>query len=202
MEHDNKNVIKEPTASYNTKIYTYADYLKFEYEEMVELIRGKIFRMSAGPKSFHQDISRNLGTEIANFLKGKNCKIYYAPFDVVLPVKNESKDKSTTVVQPDICVICDRSKIDEAGCFGAPDFIVEIISPSTSKKDMNDKLSIYEEAGVKEYWIVFPKDETINMFSLKDGKYRLQKMYTKTEQISPVTLPDLTIDLESIFNYD
>ena len=106
------------------------------------------------------------------------------------------------MLQPDICVICDRSKIDEAGCFGAPEFIVKIISPSSSKKDMNDKFSIYEEAGVKEYWILYLKDETVNMFASENGKFQLQKMRTKTEQISPVTLPKLGVELETVFNSD
>ncbi|MEM9548781.1 MAG: Uma2 family endonuclease [Bacteroidota bacterium] len=197
-EEKNENKVEEPIAGYGTG-YTYADYMKFEFDEMVELIKGKIFKMSPAPKSYHQEIGGNLYLILGNYLKDKACKVYFAPFDVVLPIRNESKDKSTTVVQPDICVICDLSKIDDAGCFGAPDFIVEIISASTSKKDMNNKYQVYEEAGVKEYWIVFPKDEIINCYVLQNGKYSLARAYTKGEKATLYTLPELTLDVDEVF---
>jgi len=191
-------VVKEPVANYGIE-YTYADYMKFEVDEMVELIRGKIFSVSPAPKSYHQEIGGNLHLIIGNFLKGKKCKIYFAPFDVVLPIEHKTKDKSTTVVQPDICIICDLSKIDEAGCFGAPDFIVEILSKSTSKKDMNDKFDVYQEAGVKEYWIIFPLEEIINCYVLEDGKYIMNRAYTKEDTASLHIFPDLIFDVDEVF---
>ena len=129
MEEDDKKV-KEPISQYGVE-YTYADYMKFEFEEMVELIRGKIFRMSPAPRSYHQEISGNLFLIFGIYFKNNPCKVFHAPFDVVLPIHHSTKDKSTTVVQPDICVICDLTKIDYAGCFGAPDLVIEIISKST-----------------------------------------------------------------------
>jgi len=190
--------VEEPASGYGMS-YTYADYLKFEFEEMVELIRGKIFRMSPAPKSFHQEICANLHLFFGNYFRQKACKVYFAPFDVVLPIHHKSKDSSTTVVQPDICVICDLDKIDDAGCFGAPDLVVEILSESTSKKDLNDKYDVYEESGVREYWIVFPKDQIINCYILEDGRFQLNASYTKDDIASPYIFPELDFPLSEVF---
>jgi len=198
MEND-ENIVKEPISD-NGIEYNYSDYLKFEFEEMVELIRGKIFRMSPTPKVYHQEISANLHLIIGNFLKGQRCKTFFAPFDVVLPIKHKTKDKSTTVVQPDICIICDLSKIDEAGCFGAPDFIVEILSKSTSKKDLNDKFDVYQESGVREYWIVYPIEEIINCYVLEDGVFRLDRAYTNGDIATLHIFPDLEFEVDEVFD--
>jgi Uma2 family endonuclease len=195
---EDKNTTEEPTADYD-KTYTYADYLKFEYDHMVELIRGKIYKMTPAPSSWHQQISSQLHISIGYFLKNKPCKVFHAPLDVILPVKNQKKNTSTTVVQPDICIICDLNKIEKAGCVGAPDLVVEILSPSTSKKDLNDKYSIYEEAGVKEYWVVYPSDKAIEVFFLENDQYDRVKIYTNDEHISPILFPDLDIDLSIVF---
>lgn len=199
MSNDStKDVVKEPIAIYGNR-YTYSDYLKFDFEEMVELIRGKIFRMSPAPKSIHQEISGNMYGIIWSYLKQKPCKVYPAPFDVVLPVQNEKRDSSTTVVQPDICVICDLSKIEERGCVGAPDLIVEILSPSTSRKDLNDKYSVYEEVGVKEYWIVMPMEQIIQVFHLKNERYLLHGAYNREDVITSEMFPGLEINLKEVF---
>jgi len=196
---DNKtDKIEEPIASYGTS-YTYADYLKFQFEEMVELIRGKIYKMSAAPRKNHQLISMALSNVIYNYLENKPCQVFAAPFDVILPVRNQAKNKATTVIQPDICVICDENKLDDAGCFGAPDWIIEIISPATSKKDLNDKYSIYEEAGVNEYWIVFPLEQIISKYILKNKKYERTESYIPEDIISPDLFPELKIEVEKIF---
>jgi len=196
---DNKtDKIEEPIASYGTS-YTYADYLKFQYEEMVELIRGKIYKMSAAPRKNHQLISMALSNVIYNYVENKPCQVFAAPFDVILPVRNQAKNKATTVIQPDICVICDENKLDDAGCFGAPDWIIEIISPATSKKDLNDKYSIYEEAGVNEYWIVFPLEQIISKYILKNKKYERTESYIPEDIISPDLFPELKIEVEKIF---
>lgn len=198
MIGDKPNIIKEPSAEYG-KVYTYADYLKFEYDELVEIIKGKVFRMSPAPKSYHQEISSNLNVLIGNYFWRRECKVFAAPFDVVLPIRNEKKNSSTTVVQPDLCVICDLNKLDEAGCFGPPDWIIEILSDSTSKKDLNDKYEVYEECGVKEYWIVMPKEKLVEVFVLVDGKYQRIKTYTQDETVSPSGFPELLIPLIDVF---
>lgn len=131
----------EPEAT-----YSYADYLRWSFEERVELIKGKLFRMSPAPRRGHQEISSIIARELLLFLKGKSCKVYYAPFDVRFPNYSDDSDEQIyTVVQPDICVVCDLAKLDEAGCKGAPDLIVEILSPSTASKDLKEKYQLYEE---------------------------------------------------------
>jgi Uma2 family endonuclease len=127
------SILNEPDVNYGYE-YTYADYLKFEFEEMVELIKGKIFPMSPAPRSKHQLINGNIFGPLWSFLKNKKCQVFIVPFDVILPIANKKREKATTVVQPDICVICNPELVEEAGCFGVPDWIVEILSPHNSKK--------------------------------------------------------------------
>ena len=189
--------VEEPDPSL---IYTYADYLKWQFEERLELFRGKIFKLSA-PDTRHQEISGNLNTELHNFLKGKEGKVFHAPFDVRLPGKNREKDEEvTTVVQPDICVICDQSKIDSRGCSGAPDLVVEILSPGNSKKEIRLKHELYEEAGVKEYWLVYPSEESVAVFLLNDNnKFDGAVIYPGDETIPAKAVPGLSINLNEIF---
>jgi Uma2 family endonuclease len=157
--------------------FTYGEYSSWPEDERWELIDGVAYDMSPAPSSLHQGISTQLIVEISLFLKGKPCKIYAAPFDVMLPVfPIESKDEINTVVQPDLSVICDPSKIIKRGCLGAPDLIIEILSPSTSKKDLNEKFQLYEKHSVKEYWVVDPGNKFIQVFHLlangeNSGKY-------------------------------
>ena len=179
--------------------YTYADYLKWQFDESVELIRGKLYQMSPAPKRKHADASVNLEYALLQYFDGKTCKVYDAPFDVRLPVQNRKKpDQIYTVVQPDLFVVCDLSKLDDDGCLGAPDWIIEIISPRTAKRDFNEKYNLYEEAGVREYWIVQPKDSAVNVYILEDGKYALVDIY-ESGDIPSCIFPELTISHERIF---
>ena len=189
--------VEEPDPS---AIYTYADYLKWQFEERLELFRGKIFKLSA-PNTNHQVISRNISGEFFHKLKKTKCECFAAPFDVRLPVKNRKKDDEvTTVVQPDICIICDLSKIDDKGCCGAPDLVIEILSPGNSKKEINLKYELYEEAGVKEYWIVNPVEENIVVFILnKQRKLSGLKMYAGEDTIYSSSVPGLNINVSDIF---
>lgn len=187
-----------------SKTYTYADYLTWQLDEYVELIKGKIFRMTPAPTKTHQTISLNIASEIAHYLKGQKCKAFHAPFDVRLPNKRKSIEKEIiSVVQPDICVVCDPSKLDERGCLGAPDLVVEILSVSTQKKDNDEKYHLYEENGVKEYWIVSPSERSVSVYELKNKRFELR------ENIDPVfnkkdvqvgIFSDLILKYEDIFN--
>ena len=185
------------------KRYTYADYLTWIDDKRRELIDGFVHLMTPAPTRKHQQISIQLSTELNLFFRNKeSCQVYNAPFDVRLPKpKTTKEDKEIfTVVQPDLCVICDPSKLDDRGCIGPPDLIVEILSPSTSKRDLTDKFKVYEEAGVKEYWTVNPNDENINVFVLdKKGKYQLSGMYAGDMKIKVSIFKDLEISLEDIF---
>jgi Uma2 family endonuclease len=193
--------VEEPDLS---GTYTYAEYLTWQWTEMAELIRGKIYKMSPAPTSLHQKVALNLSLEIGNFLRRKKCQVFIAPFDVRLPInkkKSKADEDITTVVQPDLCVICDPDKVDVRGCIGAPDWIIEILSPFTSAKDLREKFDVYEEAGVNEYWAVYPQEQTVLVYTRNaQGKYEgILKPYVRTDSIVPVTLPGLTIDLREVF---
>lgn len=203
-------IIEEPFAMYGyksldidaSKRYTYADYLTWIDERRRELIDGFIYLMSA-PKRIHARISVKLNTLIDLFLDKKmgGCHVYHAPFDVRLSTNNETADdKIYNVVQPDICVVCDLSKLDDKGCIGAPDLIVEVLSPSTLKKDWNYKFNLYEAAGVREYWIVDPDGKVVYVFLLQpDGEYDDGTVYN-VDQKAPVRIFEgLEIDLEKVF---
>ncbi|MBU0701839.1 Uma2 family endonuclease [bacterium] len=179
--------------------YTYKDYLGWPDEERWELIDGIAYDMSPSPSVDHQDISIALGTEFFVYLKGKPCKVFLAPLDVILPKKNETEEDCQTVVQPDILVVCDRTKLDSKRCKGAPDLIIEILSPSTTKKDMTVKFSLYERVGVKEYWIVHPLDKTIFVYKLDGTKYARAEMYSAEDKIKVGIFEDLEIDLAAVF---
>lgn len=190
--------VEEPDPSLR---YTYADYLKWNFEEQLELIRGKIYKMSPAPLTLHQQVSIRLSGEMYPFFKGKRCQLFAAPFDVRLPVRNRKKPSQIdTVVQPDLCVVCDESKIDKRGCIGAPDLLVEVWSKRTGKKDRTIKLEVYEEAGVKEYWIVSPVKETVQVYVLQtEGKYGNPEIYAAKDKVNSHVIPGLVIDLTDIF---
>ena len=184
------------------KTYTYADYLTWAFDETVELIKGKVFKMCPAPNTYHQEISSNLLKKILYFFGNKPCKVFHAPFDVRLPLPpNRIKDDEIqTVVQPDISIICDLGKLDIKGCLGAPDWIIEIASPSTSEKDRKDKFEVYEFSGVKEYWMVFPQERYVLAYILnEEGKYVGRPPFNKEDKVSPVIFPNLLIDLQNIF---
>ena len=183
-------------------IYSYLDYLTWQFEQRVELIKGKIFPMAA-PSRKHQVISRQINGALFIFFQKHPCEFYAAPFDVRLydnqkPVK-QNQDFNT-VVQPDVCVICDAAKLDDRGCLGAPDLMVEILSPGNSKKEMRTKLRLYEENAVKEYWIVDFDHEQVFQFILNDtGLYNPPVIYVSDEVLNCALFPDLKIDLEGLF---
>jgi Uma2 family endonuclease len=193
-----ENTAKEPAIDYQGR-YTYGDYLKFDFEEMVELIKGKIFRMSPAPRVTHQIISSRLHLMIAGFFNHKSCQVFHAPTDIVLPVKNKKKESATTVVQPDICVICDLSIIEELCVYGVPDLIIEILSPHTRKKDLQNKYEVYEEAGVKEYWIVMPEEKLVEVFLLVNNKYQRIQTFTETDIVTCQIFRGLEVDLNDVF---
>ena len=186
-----------------TRQYTYADYLTWHFDERVELIRGWISRMSPAPLRYHQNISFKLTVQIGNYLANKKCAAYAAPFDVRLANKSKKKvdNKSiVSVVQPDISVICDIEKLDEKGCVGAPDWIIEILSPGNTKKEMKEKFALYEENGVREYWIIYPEYFQVQVYVLINGKYALKDTYVKEDLIPVGIFEGFLIDSENMFS--
>ncbi|MDJ0364180.1 Uma2 family endonuclease [Hymenobacter sp. H14-R3] len=182
--------------------YTYADYLSWKFSEYVELIRGKIFRKMSAPVSAHQIISGNLSGELYVHLKRKQCRAFAAPFDVRLLRSSGNGDAQIrTVVQPDLCVVCDPAKIDARGCLGAPDWIIEIILPSTACLDTATKFDLYAENDVTEYWLVFPLDKIIQAFVRSEqGEYVLVNSYEQSGPIPSHTLSELTLEWADIFD--
>lgn len=182
--------------------YSYADYIRWKFDQFVELLRGKILPMAA-PSEYHQRISWELGGLFYPYLKGKPCRAYAAPFDVRLFDRRKSAQADRdiyTVVQPDLCVVCDRTKIDARGCLGAPDLVVEILSESNHAREMDLKYSLYEEAGVREYWIISPQDQTALVYILnEEGIFVGLKPVTNEGVLRSHIFPDLTINMATIF---
>jgi Uma2 family endonuclease len=184
-----------------TKTYSYADYLLWQFQERVELIKGKIFEMSPAPSRKHQEVSRVLNRYLDRYFEHNSCGLYTAPFDVRLVNFKKSTDdtKVFTVVQPDLCVVCDREKLDDRGCLGSPDLVIEILSPGNSKKEMGIKFDLYEENGVKEYWIVNQSEKTILLYVLKDAKFIGLKPIVESGKLESPTFPDLKFPIKNIF---
>ncbi|GHV16925.1 hypothetical protein FACS189493_3630 [Spirochaetia bacterium] len=186
--------------------YTYADYLEWDEDFRAEIINGEVYAMSP-PLTVHQRIVRKLTIKIGTWLEGKTCELFPAPFGVRLSPKEDYSDD--TVLEPDLVVICDSAKIDERGCNGAPDLVIEILSPSNTNRDTLVKLNLYLDAGVREYWIVDPKNQYVQIYTLDQGRYFMtaygicdpnDPLSRFTQDIAPVgVLPGLTIDLKTIF---
>jgi Uma2 family endonuclease len=183
------------------KEYTFADYLTWPEGERWEIIDGVAY-MQAAPSPAHQLISGELYRQFANYLRDKPCKAYPAPFCVRLTKGDEKNSEDIKkVVEPDITIVCDQSKIDEKGCNGTPDMIVEVISPSSIKNDRILKFNQYERAGVKEYWIVEPDGKLVSVFILQEnGKYGRPEIYTEDDTVIINIFSDLAIDLKPVFS--
>jgi len=199
QEPDDKNKtasLEEIDLSSN---YSYANYLTWLFDDRVELIKGKVYEMSA-PARYHQQVSGSLYYFLFHYLKSKSCKVYAAPFDVRFFKDSKSDRDIDTVLQPDICVICDRAKLDDKGCIGAPDIVVEILSPGNNRKELFSKYKVYEEFGVKEYWAVNPGEKTLLKYMLdSDGKYQAFRLFTVSEKVHSEILPDFELDLDEVF---
>lgn len=179
-----------------SKAYTVKEYLSWKFQEKVELLKGYITKMSPAPSSGHQRISGNIHGQLWSILRNRKCQLFSAPFDVYLPSLNGVGE---TVVQPDLCVICDISKIKKQGCVGTPDLIIEILSPGNARREMKDKYEIYELAGVKEYWVVFPSAQVLQVYLLKDEVFVPQKPYTSGDIYTSAVLEGFALEVESIF---
>ena len=195
--------VEEPESPYG---FTYADYLTWNFKERIELIRGKIFKMTPAPSISHQKISINIENKFTVFLNGKPCNMLHAPVDVKLKGKPFRKKKLrdeeiTTVVQPDIIIVCDEEKLqDTRSVDGAPELVVEILSPGNTTTETKYKLDLYEENCVLEYWVVYPEYKQIQVFILnKDEKYSKPVIYESGENISSVVLIGLSIPTDDIF---
>lgn len=180
-----------------SRTYSYADYFNWKFDERLELIRGKVFRMRPAPSSTHQRICGRVYVKFYEYLHEKTCEVFIAPFDVRLPVSSTADDAIFTVLQPDICVVCDPAKIDERGCLGAPDLVVEVLSPGNNRKELINKYKAYEEAGVQEYWIINPEKKLLSVYSLGEGN-----SYRELDLVAGMKnslFPDLGLRMEELF---
>ncbi|SJM94820.1 conserved hypothetical protein [Crenothrix polyspora] len=184
--------------------YSYADYMTWRFDDAVELIKGKIMLMSPAPNVTHQRISMRFSGALFSYFHNKKCQVFAAPLDVRLYDRKKSilaNQDIHTVVQPDLCVICKPELLDEQGCNGAPDWIIEILSPGNSKREMKIKYELYQESGVSEYWLVDPVHKVIHQLVLDDsGCYQISKMVTDEDSLSPHLFPDLVIDAAEVFD--
>ncbi len=188
------------TAEKRPQTFTYADYAQWPDDQRWELINGQAYAMT-GPSRLHQEIVFELAGQIRNYLQGKSCKGYTAPFDVRLPRQNETDAKVDTVVQPDLSVICDLAKLDKLGCRGAPDWIIEVLSPSTALKDMNIKRNLYQLHGVQEYWLIHPEDRWVMIYRLKaENHYDQSEVFGMDEPTKVQLFPELMIDWSFMVN--
>jgi Uma2 family endonuclease len=180
--------------------FCYRDYKNWPNDERWELIDGIAWDMSPAPSRKHQWIVMELGALIRNHLKGKKCQIYPAPFDVFIFEPNEEKDDIRNIVQPDLTVICDREKLKGKGCFGAPDLVVEILSPYTSKKDLNEKFNLYERSGVREYWVFDPGFQALQIYRITDkGRFSEADIFEQKDLVTSVVLEGFQFRLSEIF---
>lgn len=180
--------------------FTYADYLAWSDEERWELIDGETYDMSPGPGMRHQRLSARLTAKMYAHLDGKPCQVFAAPLDVRPLATVDTPDNLVdTVVQPDLLVVCDEKKLEERGVVGAPDLVVEILSPYTAHKDLTNKFNLYERAGVREYWVVFPEQKIIQVFRLEDGRYGRHQTVGTGDILEVPWLDELKLDLDSVF---
>jgi Uma2 family endonuclease len=170
-----------------SKTYTYADYLKWSFDERLALIKGKIFKMGPAPGSLHQRISLRLSRWVGDYLEGKSCEAFTAPFYVRIPRRS------------DLSIICDPKKIDDKGCLGAPDLIVEILSPGNNRMELKNKYEVYEEAGVLEYWVIQPTEKTFSRYILKNGRFESSRMLIPGDEVTTSILPGFVLNLDRLF---
>lgn len=181
-----------------TEYYQYGDYLNWPDTTRYELIDGEAYMMAPAPDLAHQDIAGEIYRQVANALNDKRCRPFIAPVDVRLPKRNEADEHIDTVVQPDMFVVCDSNKLDRRGVRGAPDWIVEVLSPSTASRDQIKKRMLYERAGVGEYWLVHPVDRIVTVYRLIDGEYRKPDIYELQGETAIGVLPDVVIQWDEL----
>ena len=183
----------------DTRYHTYADYLMWSRTYGDELIDGTAYvREPPSPSRSHQEVVLELGRQISNALEGRSCRVYVAPFDVRLPKLNEEDDRIDTVVQPDVLIVSDLTKIDERGVRGAPDWVAEVLSPSTGAHDRHIKLFAYERAGVREVWLIDPVKRTLTVYSLEAGRYDGGTRVELKGRIRLAAVAGVTIDCDRV----
>jgi len=185
--------MSHPQPNQHNERFTYGDYLHWPDDERWELIDGVAYDMSPTPSRRHQDFVVELAVQTVNHLRGGDCRTYVAPFDVRLPRADEADEQVDTVVQPDVAVICDPTKLDDKGCRGAPDWVVEVISSGTARKDQREKRDLYERHGVREYWLLHPIDAILMIYRLGPAGYGKPDVLPLEGETAVTAIGDLVI---------
>ena len=183
-------------------LHTYGDYASWTDEMRYELIEGIAYAMSPAPTRRHQEVTGEVFRQIADALESSPCRPYIAPFDVRLPRANQADEDVDTVVQPDISVVCDQARLDERGCRGAPDWIVEVLSSGTASHDQIVKRALYERVGVREYWLVHPVDKVVTIYLLENGAYGKPAVQELVGTTTATFLPGITIHWARVMRED
>lgn len=179
--------------------FTFADILTWNEHDRIELIGGEAVSM-APPSRIHQKICMELSRQLANYLEGKRCEVYPAPFGVRLfEEEGDRPEDVDTLVEPDITVVCDPGRLDQHGCKGAPDLVIEVLSPSSLRHDRFVKLALYQRAGVREYWIVSPEDRTVQVYTLEGGILQPRAFYGPEEVAKVHVLDGCFLELCKVF---
>jgi len=173
--------------------HTYGEYLGWPEDVRYELIQGEAYLMGPAPDLAHQDVAGEVYRQVANQLSGKPCRVFIAPVDVRLPMASEADEDVDTVVQPDVLVVCDASKLDRRGVRGAPDWVVEVLSPATASHDQVLKRRLYERAGVGEFWLVHPLDRVLTIYRLVGAEYGKPDVQELEGSTAIATLPGVTV---------
>jgi Uma2 family endonuclease len=182
----------------DTAYHTYADYSTWPDDVRCELVDGVAYLMAPAPGRVHPEVVGEIYRQVANALQGGPCRTYVAPFDVRLPKAGEPDDRVDTVVQPDVLVVCDERKLDERGLRGAPDWVVEVLSPATASHDQTIKLAAYERAGVPEVWLVHPTDSVVTVYRLDGAAYGLPAIHERRGELMSRAVPQIRIDWERL----
>ena len=186
----------------STQRCTYGDYLTWPDDRNEDLIDGVCYvREPPSPVPLHQALVRELLYQVRTALEGKPCQVYPAPLDVRLPKSDEADEKVDTVVQPDLFIVCDRSKMDGRGLRGAPDWIAEVLSPSTARHDQVRKLPVYERAGVREAWFIHPTDQTLAIYRLEDRRYGRPEILELKGPTALTSVPGVSIDWDRVLSH-
>ncbi|MDD5272652.1 MAG: Uma2 family endonuclease [Methylovulum sp.] len=182
----------------DSQYYCYGDYLTWTDDSRYELIDGQAYAMCPAPDLAHQDVAGEIYRQAANILAGKPCRAFIAPVDVRLPKHNEADQHIDTVVQPDVLVVCDSGKLDRRGVRGAPDWVVEVLSPATASHDQIRKRALYERSGVKEYWLIHPIDHLLTVYRLDGAEYGKPALYELRGETQVSVLPDIVIHWDEL----
>ena len=182
----------------DTEHHTYAEYLTWSDEQRYELIDGTAYVMESAPTRLHQGLVLQLAHQVLEVLEGTSSDVYVAPFDVRLPKAGEADDQIDTVVQPDVLIVRDRHKLDDRGMCGAPDWVAEVLSPSTARHDQTLKRAAYERAGVRELWLIHPINWKLAIYRLEDGRYEPATILELTGQTPITAVPDVSIDWDRL----